>query len=199
MQAPIPLSLRKCKRLSLLAGPPKTDRYAGLSRRGLPWSLSEYAYLALTASISARQFGGTATREAARTAAEILLGAQQVGGNFPAEHGESPAGEHLVDLIYTQNWATLGLQHAASLFGEERYADAARKSLHLLARIQDASESPYFNGCWRGMYDMEKNEWGGGDHYEGGAGSIYTGWTNAPIGMAFLFSENRASLFTQSA
>ena len=33
------------------------------------------------------------------------------------------------------------------------------------------------------MYDMETGSWGGGDCYEGGAGSIYTGWTNAPISI----------------
>ncbi|MEK6794709.1 MAG: hypothetical protein AABZ39_08035 [Spirochaetota bacterium] len=180
-----------------LAGPPKDDRYAGLSRRGLPWSLSEYAYLTLTASICAKHFKSDRIRSVARTAADILIGAQQEAGNFPAEHGESPAGEHLVDLIYTQNWATLGLLHAAILFNDDRYKTAAEKSLELLARIQDTSTSKHFNGCWRGMYDIQKRTWGGGDHYEGGAGSIYSGWTNAPIMLAFLFSVTGETLFSE--
>lgn len=180
-----------------LAGPPMNDRYAGLSKRGLPWSLSEYAYLALTASICARRFKSASTARAARSAADILVDAQQPSGNFPAEHGESPAGEHLVDCIYTQNWATLGLQHAAIVFNDERYRTAAEKSFALLAKIQDTSASRRFAGCWRGMYDMRTGTWGGGDHYEGGAGSIYTGWTNAPIMTAFLLRATGGSLFTE--
>ena len=35
------------------------------------------------------------------------------------------------------------------------------------------------------MFDMNTGTWGGGDRYEGGAGSIYSGWTNAPIAIAF--------------
>ena len=38
------------------------------------------------------------------------------------------------------------------------------------------------------MYDMKAKAWGGGNCYEGGAGSIYTGWTNAPIAWAVAFA-----------
>ena len=34
------------------------------------------------------------------------------------------------------------------------------------------------------MFDLTTRQWGGGNHYEGGADSIYTGWTNAPIGWS---------------
>ena len=36
---------------------------------------------------------------------------------------------------------------------------------------------------------------GGGDRYEGGANSIYSGWTNAPIAWAFLINSGVGSLF----
>jgi hypothetical protein len=45
------------------------------------------------------------------------------------------------------------------------------------------------------LYDTGPNAWGGGDRYEGGAGSIYSGWTNAPIALSFLFEATDRSLF----
>ena len=42
---------------------------------------------------------------------------------------------------------------------------------------------------------MRTGRWGGGDRVEGGAGSIYSGWTNAPIALAFLMESSGASLF----
>ena len=44
------------------------------------------------------------------------------------------------------------------------------------------------------MFDMNQNSWGGGDRFEGGAGSIYTGWTNAPVSLAFLLHDSGKSL-----
>ena len=55
--------------------------------------------------------------------------------------------------------------------------------------------SPRFAGCWRGLYDTRAGAWGGGDHYAGGANSLYSGWTNAPISCAFLFAAGAGDLF----
>ncbi len=163
---------------------------------GLPWTLSEYGYLALAGSIAAKQFDMPLARETARSAADLLVKHQYETGHFPAEHDESPAAPHLADLIYTQNWATLGLYHAWLLFGrEEKYRRAFDRSLEFLALIQDKSEEPWFKGCWRGLYDTKTGDWGGGDRWEGGQGSIYSGWTNAPISLAFLFDITGESLF----
>ena len=105
-------------------------------------------------------------------------------GNIPAQHWEAPSGEHLADTIYTLNWAVLALQCMASLVQKDSYDSAYRKLLNLLLNIQDISPEKQFCGCWRGMFDMMAGVWGGGESYEGGAGSIYTGWTNAPIAWA---------------
>jgi hypothetical protein len=102
-------------------------------------------------------------------------------GNIPAEHDEAPLGAHLADTIYTVNWALLGFQNLTAISKRAEYRDAFIKLLHLLLRIQDRSPAQYLSGCWRGMYDLQTNTWGGGDCYEGGANSIYSGWTNAPI------------------
>lgn len=102
-------------------------------------------------------------------------------GNIPAEHYEAPVGPHLADTIYTLNWALMGFQILHSVNGEEKYRRTFEKLLDLMVRIQDKSPGKHVKGCWRGMFDLETGEWGGGDCFEGGTNSIYTGWTNAPI------------------
>ena len=44
------------------------------------------------------------------------------------------------------------------------------------------------------MYDLDRAAWGGGDCVEGGAGSIYSGWTNAPIATGMLLEIAGKSL-----
>ena len=94
------------------------------------------------------------------------------------------------------NWATLGLYHAWLLFDREPvYRSALDRSLTFLERIQDRSGALYFDGCWRGSYDTQRGAWGGGNRWEGGQDSIYSGWTNAPLALAFLFDLTGQSLF----
>ena len=178
-----------------LEGPPVHDERSRQEASGLPWSLSEYAYLSLTAVVAAEQFHLAEAMDAARYACDILIKRQAPSGHFASEHYEAPSGSHLADLIYTQNWATLGLFHCAQWFRSADYRGAFERSLSFLGTIQDASPHPRFGGCWRGLYDTRTGTWSGGDHYEGGQGSIYSGWTNAPIALAFLFALTGRSLF----
>lgn len=184
-----------------LAGPAPQDALArqAAAHSGLPWSLSEYAYLTLASSIVAQATRLPEAEHAARVAADILVHRQCTDGHFPAEHYEAPAAPHLADLIYTQNFATLGLLHAARLFHDDTYHAAAQRSLAFLAMIQDTTDSPHLLGCWRGMYDTRKGDWGGGDEYEGGQSSIYSGWTNASITLAFLVALTGQLLFDAAA
>ena len=179
-----------------LKGPPASQRVhlplEGLKR---PWPLSEYAYLGLAASVVALQMPGRSAEEAALSAGRELIERQFPDGHFPSEHGESPTAPHLADMIYTENWAVLALLHLHAWSGDAVYSDAARRSLEFLARIQDATPDRRFKGCWRGMFDTQSGAWGGGDRFEGGANSIYSGWTNAPISLAFLFNSGTGSLF----
>ncbi len=177
-------------------GPPDYDRRSiAAARDGRPWALSEYAYLSLTASVCAARFPFPEVADQARAAAELLLAHQAPDGHLRAEHYETPAGEHLADLIYTQNWATLGLYHAARVFNSAPFREGFERSAEFLTRIQDRSPDAHFNGAWRGLYDTRAGAWGGGDHYEGGQGSLYSGWTNAPIALALLLDLGGASLF----
>ena len=115
-------------------------------------------------------------------------------GNIPAEHDEAPTGQHLADTIYTINWALLGFQNLHAVCGGKTYRTAFVKLLELLLKIQDKSPESHVHGCWRGMYDLKAGVWGGGDCYEGGANSIYTGWTNAPISSCIAFELINSSL-----
>lgn len=114
-------------------------------------------------------------------------------GNLPSEHYEAPKGTHLVDTIYTVNWALLGFVNLARYTGNAEHVKRAGELADLLVTIQDRGPEPQFAGCWRGMYDLNAQNWGGGDCFEGGANSIYTGWTNAPISIALMLLEHKLS------
>ncbi len=125
---------------------------------------------------------------------KLIKRMDQDTGNLPAEHYEAPTGTNLVDTIYTVNWALLGFHNLHAASGKDEYRDAFLKILKLLVRIQDKSSEKHVRGCWRGMYDLEVDAWGGGDCYEGGANSIYTGWTNAPIAFCIVLELLRDSI-----
>lgn len=162
----------------LLAG--KADAAEAYFRRAAPLletqSPSEHAYLLLAVSIAARLDGRRFFREEAeRLLAYLCALADPCTGTLPSGHCEAPGGRGVADLIYTDNWffAALALHPETEAF---------RRLLGTMLAIQDRS------GCFRGMYDFNAGCWGGGDRYEGGANSIYTGWTNAVIALALVFT-----------
>lgn len=154
---------------------------AYLDSRADSFDVSEVCY-AIMGACAAFVYTG---QEKFRTTAELfgnrLLARMGENGNIPSEHDEAPCGPHLVDTIYTINWALLGLLGLKAF--EPAFAGPFKKAFDLVCSIQDKSPEPYLKGCWRGMYDMNTRTWGGGDCFEGGACSIYTGWTNAPISI----------------
>lgn len=160
------------------------------------FSTSELAYIILGSAASAAFLGEPQLERMARGAAERLLAAQHpTTGNIPSEWGkEAPVGEHLVDMIYTHNWATLGLQTLYRLTGDDRYQAGFERALDLVLNIQDKTPERHLRGCWRGMYDLLSRAWGGGDRFEGGGNSIYSGWTNAPVAWALIFELTGKSL-----
>ncbi|QHI70153.1 hypothetical protein [Tichowtungia aerotolerans] len=165
------------------------------SASGVSWAISEFAYLSFVAPLVAQICGDERIMRVAEKAADILLKNQMSDGHFTSNHFEAPAGDHLADLIYTQNWATLGLYHLAKLSpAKVEYRAAFEKSAQFLIDIQDSSGTSLFDGCWRGMYDCDVGAWGGGNRFEGGKGSIYSGWTNAVISIAFLLELTDSTL-----
>ena len=173
------------------------DYLAYLLRQGDSFNNSESAYgLILLACAAALRPERDDWRQGAFACGDRLLRNMAANHGIPAaQHGEAPQGEELLDTIYTANWLLLGLQSLAALpDAPERFQECYETLLKLFLAIQDDSPSPALRGCWRGMYDCKHRRWGGGDHYEGGANSIYTGWTNAPIAAVLAMELKQTSL-----
>ncbi len=159
-------------------------------------NVSEYAYALLGAVNCMLKFGREDFLPLVGKYVDAIIDVcDPVSGLPPSEHSrETPAGSNLADLIYTVNWAVAGLREAGIVLGGKS-ADAAGKLIVFLQEIQDKSDNRSFAGCWRGMYDTQSGQWGGGDRFEGGGNSIYTGWTNAPIALTMLFEYMKKSMF----
>lgn len=176
-------------------------KYLQQLQRELPgFSTSEFAYAMMGCVAAAVAFGDESAAETARLSRDLLLdAADPESGTLPSSHYEAPAGKKLVDMIYTLNWSLLGLQMFCRFAPEDKAArDLLDKQLTLAMEIQDQTASPEFNGCWRGMFDLEQHSWGGGNRYEGGSASIYSGWTNAPVATALLLEHAGVSLLELS-
>ncbi len=172
------------------------DRYhAHLDEHKDTFIASELAY-AITGSVFCYSaFNDEKFKQTAEFFGDKLIKRMEPAtGNIPAEHGEAPIGPHLADTIYTINWALLGFQNLYAVCRSKNYRAAFVKLLALLLKIQDKSPENHVHGCWCGMYDLKAGTWGGGDCYEGGANSIYTGWTNAPIASCIAFELLNVSL-----
>ncbi len=151
-----------------------------------PYDLSNCGYFVMQGSAILRSTGDRDVGGALETVANYLVSRQGESGHFPGEWWEGSRGEHLADLVYGQNWTTLGLQAYARLAGDNKIKAACKKSLEFLAGIQNKSDFARTNGAWLGAYDVKRKKWGGEDRFEGGPSCVYTGWTNAPINTAFI-------------
>jgi Glycosyl hydrolase family 47 len=160
------------------------------------FNASDQAYALIGSATAAAVIRDENVKLCAVKYADLLLNKMDYNsGSIPSEHGkEAPIGEHLVDMIYTQNWAVVGLHTLYQLTGDEKYSHGLNKAMKLIIDIQDKNPQSHFNGCWRGMFDLKTNKWGGGNLYEGGADSIYTGWTNIPVSWTIAFMLSGRSL-----
>lgn len=174
----------------------KYNKYLDASKDS--FTTSEHAYIVIGKSVAAAFLKNKEFEATAKESADRLIAKQdECTGNMPSEWGkEAPVGDHLVDLIYTQNWALLGLHTLCATPRNGKYRMAFEKAMGLLLKIQDKSPERHLHGCWRGMYDLKMKNWGGGDRFEGGANSIYSGWTNAPISIVTAFEILGESLDT---
>jgi len=115
-------------------------------------------------------------------------------GNYPparsnAEYGKHEAsiiqqnGDPISDLLYTCNFAFLGLHAAYAATGDEQYRAMEDRMAEFLVRIQVRSEAhPEFDGGWFRAFDTGKwDYWGSNADAGWGAWAIETGWTQAWI------------------
>jgi hypothetical protein len=110
-------------------------------------------------------------------------------------------GDPLADLLYTTNFAFLGLHEAAAATGERRYTEASDKLAKFLCRIQVRSERhPELDGAWFRAFDFHRWEyWASNADAGWGAWSIETGWTQAWITTVLGMRSKNVSLWGLTA
>ena len=151
-------------------------------------SVSEKIYALIGCCFAAGRRGDAAALELAEQLGREIAGRMdRDSGIIPSEHYEAPRGSGLADLIYTMNWALVAFQLLARLRPTAETIDVYRRLAEFILSAQISAPERHLNGAWRGMCDRHGNATGG-DCIEGGSGSIYSGWTNAPIALA-LFNE----------
>lgn len=92
-------------------------------------------------------------------------------------------GEPVSDLLYTTNFAFLGLHEAAAATGDPFYRNAEDQLAKFLCRIQTSSQvHPELDGAWMRAFDFNRWEyWGSNGDAGWGAWSIESGWTQGWI------------------
>ncbi len=136
------------------------------------FGLSEWAYALISSSLGGK-LGDKYLQEQSCIIYQYLKKHER-NGILPSEHCEAPSGETLADLIYTLNWYLSGLAL------NDKGSDDFTRLRDFLISIQNP------DGSWQGMFDVSRGIWAGGDLYEGGANSLYTGWTNTVIALSML-------------
>jgi hypothetical protein len=108
--------------------------------------------------------------------------------------------DRICDLLYTTNFAFLGIHEAAAATGDPEYQAAADRLADFLCRIQVSSETkPEFDGAWFRAFDFNRWEyWASNADHGWGAWSIEVGWTQAWIVSVLAMREMDASLWELS-
>ena len=101
------------------------------------------------------------------------------------------------DLLYTVNFAFLGLHEAAAATGDKFYSDAEDKLAEFLCRVQIRSEKyPELDGGWFRAFDFNRWEyWASNGDAGWGAWSIETGWTQSWITAVLALRQLDISLW----
>jgi hypothetical protein len=110
-------------------------------------------------------------------------------------------GDPATDLLYTANWAYLGLHEAAITLEDEKLSALVDRMTDFFCRIQVRSAAhPYLDGCWMRSFDFEKWEyWGSSADTGWGAWCVESGWVNTWICSVMAMRQRKRSLFDLSA
>nr|WP_299382970.1 hypothetical protein [Allomuricauda sp.] len=106
-------------------------------------------------------------------------------------------GDPVSDLLYTTNFAFLGLHEAWYSSKDPRVKEAADKLAEFLCRIQVKSPNhPELNGGWMRAFDFRRFEhWGSNADAGWGAWAIETGWTQGWITTILSLREMNTSVW----
>jgi hypothetical protein len=136
------------------------------------------------------------------------IGEKSKGGCGPpasnADYGTAEAsliqanGDSVCDLLYTMNFAFLGLHEAAAATGDQYYKAAEDRLAQLLCRIQIRSEEhPELDGGWfRAFSPAMWDYWASNSDSTWGAWTIESGWTQAWITSVLGMRSKAVSLWT---
>jgi hypothetical protein len=110
-------------------------------------------------------------------------------------------GDPNTDLLYTVNFALVGLHEAAAATGEGLYRDAADKMVRFLCRVQVQSEAqPQLDGGWFRGFDYHRWEYWGSDADIGWSlYSMETGWISGEVLSVLALRQMKTSLWDLTA
>jgi hypothetical protein len=106
-------------------------------------------------------------------------------------------GDPACDLLYTANYAFLGLHEAAAVSDTPALREAVDRLAQFLCRIQARSKAhPHLDGAWMRGFDYRRWEyWGSSADAGWGAWSVESGWTNTWIAAVLAMRQRDCSLF----
>ncbi len=106
-------------------------------------------------------------------------------------------GDPVCDLLYTTNFAFLGLHEAAAATGDKDMLQAEDKLAEFLCRIQVRSpRQPSLDGGWFRAFDFKRWEhWGSNADAGWGAWAIESGWTQGWITSVLAMRQMNTSLW----
>ncbi len=106
-------------------------------------------------------------------------------------------GDKVSDLLYTTNFAFLGLHEAYYVTKDDRIKKAVDKLAEFLCRIQVKSERhPELHGAWMRAFDYGRFEhWGSNSDHGWGAWAIESGWTQGWITTVLALREMDTSVW----
>jgi hypothetical protein len=110
-------------------------------------------------------------------------------------------GDPACDLLYTSNFAFLGLHEAAAATGDAYYRQAENKLAEFLCRIQASSSlHPELDGAWFRAFDYKIwDYWASNSDWGWGVWSTETGWTQAWITSVLAMRHLNTSLWDLTA
>lgn len=151
-----------------------------------------------------------------RKIAEYVMGIQDVSGAVPqrighiaktnADYGSGECalihqdGDPATDLLYSMNFAMIGMLEAAAATGDADYAGSANRMADFLIRCQTRSQQrPELDGTWYRGFDFKKWDYWGSDGDAGwGVWTTESGWTHSWITTALALRELKTNLWSLS-
>jgi hypothetical protein len=106
-------------------------------------------------------------------------------------------GDPATDLLYTMNFAFIGLHEAYAATGEAFYKEAADRIARFLVRAQVHSDvHPQFHGAWYRAFDFKSwDYWASNSDSGWGAWCTETGWSQSWISTVFSLRLGNQSLW----